>query len=88
MTRLKGNSVAEPGPADVPLNGDMRQRLLTLSQQIKDSDFSVQSRLQDDASLLKQVLADQFLTFDRHISNFNFESAAELLDHALTKNLP
>lgn len=88
MTRLKGNSVAEPGPADVPLNGDMRQRLLTLSQQIKDSDFSVQSRLQDDASLLKQVLADQFLTFDRHISNFNFESAAELLDHALTKNPP
>ncbi len=75
----------ETGDGDLSMDEEMRSRLLKLSQQIKDADFSVQARLQEEARLLKQILADQFSIFERHISNFNFESAAELLDQALTK---
>ncbi len=83
------NTTSTATPAShPPLDGEMKTRLLRLSQQIKDSDFSVQSRLQEDAQLLRQVMSAQFAAFDREISNFNFEHAAELLDQALSRYTP
>lgn len=83
------NATSTATPAShPPLDGEMKTRLLRLSQQIKDSDFSVQSRLQEDAQLLRQVMSAQFAAFDREISNFNFEHAAELLDQALSRYTP
>ena len=86
LRRITKAQLPEVTPENAPLNTEMRQRLLSLSQQIKDSDFSVQSRLQEEAGLLKQLLAEQFSAFDRHIGNFDFESAAELLDQALANH--
>ncbi|NHC05249.1 CBS domain-containing protein [Azonexus fungiphilus] len=62
---------------------ELRRRLASLSQQLKDCDFAVQGRLQSDGEPLRQLLAGEFAAFERHIADFDFAAAAEQLDRAL-----
>ncbi len=80
-----------PAPSAQPLNPtspnisseQLRQQLGALCQQLKECDFAVQNRLQDDAALLKKLLGSEFSNFEQKIANFDFQAAAEQLDGAL-----
>lgn len=64
---------------------ELRQRLSGLRQQLHDSDFSVQTRLQQDVAILRQALGEEFSQFERQVASFDFAGAADLLEAALAR---
>jgi PAS domain S-box-containing protein len=70
------------GPPGLPAE-QVRQQLGGLSQQLKEGDFAVHNRLQNDAAVLQQLLGNEFAGFERKIADFDFTSAADQLDKAL-----
>jgi PAS domain S-box-containing protein len=79
QVNLENAAVAEI-PAD-----RLRQQLAGLAQQLKDCDFAVQARLQNERELLRQLLGEDFPRFERQIADFDFTTAAELLAQALDR---
>jgi PAS domain S-box-containing protein len=78
-------ALRESRPIGEASTAELRQQLASLTQQLRDCDFAVQARLQNDAEILRQVLGEDFSRFERQIADFDFAAAAELLDLALTR---
>jgi len=64
-------------------NGETLKLLTKLRQQLHNGDFGVQALVVEQTPLLKQVLGQNYASFDNAIGNFDFEAALALLDTIL-----